>query len=63
MPPRGGLPISDADVDALVHYLRSLSELEPQTAQAKQGRAIYMRGCLPVMACKLKAIFTLVRLI
>lgn len=45
MPPRGGLPISDADVDALVHYLRSLSDLEPQTAQAEQGRAIYMRGC------------------
>lgn len=45
MPPKGGLPIEDAEVPALVEYVRSLSGLEHDADKATAGQASWMKGC------------------
>tara|TARA_B100001094_G_C18195774_1_gene810783 strand:- start:2330 stop:3298 length:969 start_codon:yes stop_codon:yes gene_type:complete len=45
MPARGGLPLSDEDVEILVQYIRSLSDLPHDAEGANQGHQVYMKGC------------------
>nr|WP_238786899.1 cytochrome-c oxidase, cbb3-type subunit III [Ferrimonas lipolytica] len=45
MPPKGGLPIDDAEVPALVEYVRSLSGTPHDKLMASEGLASYQKGC------------------
>lgn len=45
MPPKGGLPIDDSELDALAEYLVKLSGREHDEAKATQGQGTFMKGC------------------
>ncbi|WP_298440113.1 cytochrome-c oxidase, cbb3-type subunit III [uncultured Ferrimonas sp.] len=45
MPAKGGLPIDDAEVPALVEYVRSLSGTPHDSLMASDGLASYQKGC------------------
>ena len=45
MPPKGGLPIDDSELDGLAEYVISLSGREHDAALAAQGQGSFMKGC------------------
>lgn len=45
MPPKGGLPIEDSEINGLAEYVVSLSGRDHDAALAAQGQASFMKGC------------------
>ncbi|MCF1459327.1 MAG: cytochrome-c oxidase, cbb3-type subunit III [Shewanella sp.] len=45
MPPKGGLPIEDSEINGLAEYIVSLSGRDHDTALAAKGQASFMKGC------------------
>ncbi|MBE8167959.1 MAG: cytochrome-c oxidase, cbb3-type subunit III [Shewanella sp.] len=45
MPPKGGLPIEDSELDGLTEYLYQISGREAKAELAAQGQASFMKGC------------------
>ncbi len=45
MPPKGGLPIDDAEIPDLVEYVLSLSGRDHDSDAATRGQGSYMKGC------------------
>ncbi|GAA5187934.1 cytochrome-c oxidase, cbb3-type subunit III [Ferrimonas gelatinilytica] len=45
MPPKGGLPIDDAEIPDLVEYVLSLSGRDHDSDAAARGQGSYMKGC------------------
>ncbi|GGP60803.1 Cbb3-type cytochrome c oxidase subunit [Shewanella saliphila] len=45
MPPKGGLPIEDSEIEGLAEYVVKLSGREHDEALAAQGQGSFMKGC------------------
>ncbi|MGI2261568.1 cytochrome-c oxidase, cbb3-type subunit III [Shewanella sp. GXUN23E] len=45
MPPKGGLPIEDGEINGLAEYIVSLSGRDHDAALAAKGQASFMKGC------------------
>lgn len=45
MPARGGLPISNIEIDALIEYIYQLSSRDHDSVLAAQGQTVFMKGC------------------
>ena len=45
MPPKGGLPIEDSELEGLAEYVVKLSGREHDAALAAQGQGSFMKGC------------------
>lgn len=45
MPPKGGLPIDDSELEALAEYIVKLSGRDHDEAKAAQGQGSFMKGC------------------
>ena len=45
MPPKGGLPIEDSEIEGLAEYIVKLSGRDHDEALAAQGQGSFMKGC------------------